>query len=76
MEQGEIVRFLKGQIKKHGKNFSVTLKYQTANGKMKKRHGDFVDLKEGFELVLYNRDKGREGRYRLERILKISKKQE
>jgi len=75
MEQDEVVRFLKGQIKKHGKNFSVTLRYQTASGKIKKRYGDFVDLKEE-ELVLHNRDKGREGRYEVERILKISKRQD
>jgi hypothetical protein len=45
MEPSEIVRFIKGLLKKHGKEFAVTLRYQTAaQGKIRKRHGEFVDL--------------------------------
>lgn len=75
MEPEEVLRFLKGQQKKHGSDFAVQLKYRTATGKVKKRHGRFVSLKNDWELVLHNPDKDTEGRYLVENIVDIKKKQ-
>jgi hypothetical protein len=74
MDTNEVERFIKGLVKKHDKDFSISLKYQSNSGKVRKRHGRFVELKEGFELVLYNSDKDTEGRYLLDRIVDIKKK--
>jgi hypothetical protein len=74
MEQEEVIRFLNGQQKKHGKDFGVQLKYRTTTGKVKKRHGNFVALRNDWELVLYNPDKKTEGRYLIENIEEIKKR--
>ncbi len=74
MEPEEIIRFLKGQQKKHGNDFGVQLKYRTMTGKVKKRHGNFVELRNDWELVLYNPDKKTEGRYLIENIVEVKKK--
>jgi hypothetical protein len=73
MDADEITRFIRGLIKKHGTDFSVRLKYRTAGGKVRKRHGRYVALKDDFELVLYNQDKRAEGRYLLTDIVDIGK---
>lgn len=74
MESSEILRIIKGLIKKHGDNFSLNLKYVTANDKIKKRHGDFIELVDDKELVLLNRDKGNEkNRFEISRILEIER---
>jgi hypothetical protein len=75
MEQTEIIRFIKGLAKKHGTAFSLDLKYLTANDKLKKRHGEFVDLINDQELVLFNREKGSEGRFEIARIVDIERRQ-
>ena len=75
MESTEIIRFIKGLIKKHGNDFALTLKYLTANDKIKKRHGDFADLVDDRELVLINRDKGdQKNHFEISRILNIEKR--
>lgn len=74
MDSEEVLAVLKGLIKKHGSNFSVNLKYVTANDKIKKRYGEFVSLVDDRELVLLNRDKGNENRFDITRILEISKR--
>lgn len=68
MEKKEILRFLHGQIKKHGKNFSVVIKYRTNVDKIRKRYGEFVDLNGEDELYLYNRDKKASATYVIDRI--------
>ena len=74
MDSTEILRFIKGLIKKHGNDFALNLKYLTANDKIKKRHGEFVDLVDDRELVLVNRDKGNEkNHFEISRILEIEK---
>ena len=75
MEPTEVLRLIKGLAKKHGVDFSLNLKYLTANDKIKKRHGAFVALIEDRELVLLNREKGSENRYEIARILEIDKRQ-
>lgn len=75
MESSEVLRIIKGLIKKHGDDFSLNLKYLTSNDKIKKRHGDFVALTDDRELVLINRDKGNEkNRFEISRILEIEKR--
>ena len=75
MDSTEILRFIKGLIKKHGNDFALNLKYLTANDKIKKRHGEFVDLVDDRELVLVNRDKGNEkNHFDISRILDIEKR--
>ncbi len=74
MDNQEIIRFIHGLQKKHDKNFSVALKYKTSTGKVRKRYGEYVDLLGEHELILFNRDKGKEGRYPLENIIDIKKK--
>jgi len=74
MDANEVERFIKGLVKKHDKDFSIGLKYKSNNGKVRKRHGRFMQLKEGFELVLYNAEKETEGRYLLDRIVDIKKR--
>ena len=74
METSEILRLIKGLIKKHGEKFSLNLKYLTANDKIKKRHGEFVALQGEQVLVLFNREKGSENRYELDRILEIDRR--
>ena len=76
MDMNEVEQFVKGLIKKHDKDFSVALKYQSNSGKVRKRHGRFVELKAGFELVLYNPDKDAQGRYLLDRIVYIKKEKD
>ena len=74
MDSTEILRFIKGLVKKHGSDFALNLKYLTANDKIKKRHGEFVDLVDDRELVLVNRDKGNEkNHFEISRILEIEK---
>ena len=73
MDKAEVMRFLKGQIKKHGSDFTLALKYRTENNKVRKRHGVFVELIAEEELVLFNPDKGTKGTYLLERITEIRK---
>ena len=73
MSRDEILRTLKGLIKKHDTSFAVRLRYMTATGKVKKRHGEFVALHDDQELVLFNSDKVTEGRYQLDRIVEIKK---
>ena len=74
MDSTEILRFIKGLVKKHGNDFALNLKYMTANDKIKKRHGEFVDLVDDRELVLVNRDKGNEkNHFEISRILEIEK---
>jgi hypothetical protein len=75
MEPTEVLRFIKGLVKKHGADFSLDLKYLTANDKIKKRHGEFVALVNDLELVLRNRDKGSEGRYEIARIVDVERRQ-
>lgn len=75
MDATETLRFIKGLEKKHGSDFSLNLKYLTANDKIKKRHGEFVDLIDDRELVLVNRDKGNEkSHFEITRILDIEKR--
>lgn len=74
MEKNEVSRFLWGLIKKHGKDFTVALRYKTATNKIKKRHGRFIDLVNDEELILFSEDKGKQGRYQLARIVEIKKK--
>lgn len=76
MDSTETLRFIKGLVKKHGSDFALNLKYLTANDKIKKRHGEFVDLvDEDRELVLVNRDKGNEkNHFEISRILEIEKR--
>lgn len=74
MESSEVLRLIKGLIKKHGQSFALNLKYLTANDKIKKRHGEFVALIDDHELVLINRDKGSENRYAIDRILEIERR--
>ena len=75
MDSTEILRFIKGLVKKHGSDFALNLKYLTANDKIKKRHGGFVDLVDDRELVLVNRDKGNEkNHFEISRILDIEKR--
>ena len=75
MDSTEILRFIKGLVKKHGNDFALNLKYMTANDKIKKRHGEFVDLVDDRELVLVNRDKGNEkNHFDISRILDIEKR--
>lgn len=73
MESAEVLRFIKGLIKKHGKDFSLNFKYLTSNDKIKKRHGEFIALVDDSELILLNRDKGNENRFEVSRILDITK---
>ena len=74
MDSTEILRFIKGLVKKHGNDVALNLKYMTANDKIKKRHGEFVDLVDDRELVLVNRDKGNEkNHFEISRILEIEK---
>ena len=74
MDSTEILRFIKGLVKKHGNDFALNLKYMTANDKIKKRHGEFVELVDDRELVLVNRDKGNEkNHFEISRILEIEK---
>ena len=71
----KVERFIKGLVKKHGSDFALNLKYLTANDKIKKRHGEFVDLVDDRELVLVNRDKGNEkNHFEISRILDIEKR--
>ena len=75
METTEVLKFIKGLLKKHGNDFSLNCKYLTANDKIKKRHGEFVALVDDRELVLLNRDKGNEkNRLEISRILAIDKR--
>lgn len=74
MESTEVLRFIKGLIKKHGHGFSLDLKYLTANDKIKKRHGEFIALIEDQEVILLNRDKGNENRFVIARILEVAKR--
>jgi len=75
MESTEILRFIKGLIKKHGNDFSLTIKYLTTNDKIKKRHGEFVALVDDHELVLLNRDKGNEkNHFEVARIFDVDKR--
>ena len=74
MEKEEILRTLMGLIKKHDDDFSVKLKYRTTNGKLRKRHGKFVEILSDEELVLFNPDKGKKGRYLFDFIEDIKKK--
>lgn len=74
MEATEVLRLIKGLVKKHGQDFALNLKYLTANDKIKKRHGAFVALVDDQELVLINRDKGSENRYAIDRILEIERR--
>ncbi len=75
MEPAEVLRFIKGLVKKHGVDFSLDLKYLTSNDKIKKRHGAFVGLVDDCELVLLNHEKGSENRYEIARILEIDRRQ-
>lgn len=74
MEAAEVLRFIKGLVKKHGKDFSLELRYLTSNDKLKKRHGEFVALIEDRELILLNRAKGHENRFEIARIFEVSKR--
>jgi hypothetical protein len=74
MESTEVLRVIKGLIKKHGKDFSLDLKYLTANDKIKKRHGEFIALIDDHEVILLNRDKGNENRFAIARILEVTKR--
>ncbi|MDD5759933.1 MAG: hypothetical protein PHI06_12735 [Desulfobulbaceae bacterium] len=74
MDSAETLRFIKGLIKKHGKDFSLNLKYMTANNKIKKRHGRFVSIVDDHELILLNQDKGSENRFEVSRILEIERR--
>ncbi len=73
MDKKDILRFLKGQLKKHGPHFSVQLKYVTDKKKIRKRHGDFIELIEDSELVLFSPEKKSTGHYQIDRIVEISK---
>lgn len=73
MDREKIIRTINGLLKKHGQDFSVNLKYRTAAGKIRKRHGRYEDLR-GEELLLFNPDKGTTGTYALDRIVEISKR--
>ena len=75
MDSTETLRFIKGLAKKHGSDFALNLKHLTTNDKIKKRHGEFVDLVDDKELVLVNRDKGNEkSHFEISRILEIEKR--
>ena len=74
MDKEDVLRSLRGLQKKHGESFAIKLKYRTTNGKLKKRHGDFVELIGEEELILFNPDKGKNGRYLLDYVEHISKK--
>lgn len=75
MDATETLRFIKGLVKKHGSDFALNFKYLTANDKIKRRHGDFVDLVDDQELVLVNRAKGNEKSHiEISRILDIEKR--
>lgn len=75
MDSSEVLRFIKGVIKKHGNDFSFNIKYLTANNKIKKRHGDFIDLVDDRELILINREKGKEkNHFEIARIFEIEKR--
>lgn len=74
MDKKDIRRFLAGLIKKHGQKFSVVMRYKTAANNVRKRHGRFVSLTGDDELILFNEDKGKEGRYHLNHIIEIKKK--
>ena len=74
MNQEEVLRFISGQQKKHADEFRIVLRYKTENNKIKKRHGKFVNLINDYTLVLYNEEKGAEGKYQIDRIVEIRKK--
>ncbi len=75
MDRDEVLRFLKGQIKKHGDDFEVSIKYKTDSGKKRKRQGRFVELSGGDMLILFNAAKGTNGSYEVGRISEIKKKE-
>jgi len=75
MDREKIIRVINGLQKKHGRDFSLNLKYRTASGKVRKRHGRFVELRDGEELRLFNPDKETTGTYALDRIEEIGKRQ-
>lgn len=74
MENDDVLNVLSGLIKKHGNDFAVNLKYRTANGKLKKRYGNFVELIDQNELILFNPDKERKGVYLVDFIDQITKR--
>ena len=67
----ELLKFFKGLEKKHGRDgggLELVLKVDTENGKVKRRNGHFLGLREDREVGLRNDAKGSDAWFALERI--------
>lgn len=68
MTQEDLLRFLRGLEKKHGRDVEVVLKYRTNSGKVRKRMGRLIGLRGEDEVGLHNSAKGATTWYELERV--------
>jgi hypothetical protein len=50
----DVLRFLKGIDKKHGRNVELVLKYRNSKGKVRRRQGHFLGLRGDSEVGLRN----------------------
>ena len=70
----ELLRFLRGIAKKHGPGIELVVKVETRSGKVRRRHGRWLGLRDDAEVGLHNDAKGCDTWYPLDRVLDVWKR--
>ena len=73
-EPEELLRFLRGIAKKHGSNVELVVKVETASGKVRRRTGRFLGLRDDSEVGLHNEAKGSDSWYDIDRVHDVWKR--